>query len=91
MSPKVSIRYKIESRERILQSAITIFSKYSFDKARMEDISTVADVSKGTLYLYFKSKEEPFFFAICENNIKKLKEHLDLLLSKKKEDLRYNA
>jgi AcrR family transcriptional regulator len=90
MSPKVSIQYKIELRERILQSAVTIFSKYGFDKARMEDISLEAGISKGTLYLYFKSKEE-LFFAICENNIKKLKEQLDFLLTQKKEDLIYNV
>ena len=90
MSPKVSTQYKIELRERILQSAVTIFSKYGFDKARMEDISLEAGISKGTLYLYFKSKDE-LFFAICENNIKKLKEQLDFLLAQKKEDLIYNV
>jgi TetR/AcrR family transcriptional repressor of uid operon len=89
MSPKVSTQYKIELRERILQSAVTIFSKNGFDKSRMEDISLAAGISKGTLYLYFKSKDE-LFFAICENNIKKLKEQLDFLLAQKKEDLIYN-
>ncbi len=90
MSPKVSTQYKIELRERILQSAVTIFSKNGFDKPRMEDISLEAGISKGTLYLYFKSKDE-LFFAICENNIKKLKEQLDFLLAQKKEDLIYNV
>ena len=90
MSPKVSTQYKIELRERILQSAVTIFSKNGFDKSRMEDISLEAGISKGTLYLYFKSKDE-LFFAICENNIKKLKEQLDFLLAQKKEDLIYNV
>jgi TetR/AcrR family transcriptional regulator, repressor for uid operon len=90
MSPKVSTQYKINLRERILQSAVTIFSKCGFDKARMEDISLEAGISKGTLYLYFKSKEE-LFFAICENNIKKLKEQLDFLLAQKKEDLINNV
>jgi TetR/AcrR family transcriptional regulator, repressor for uid operon len=90
MSPKVSTQYKIELRERILHSAVTIFSKNGFDKSRMEDISLEAGISKGTLYLYFKSKDE-LFFAICENNIKKLKEQLDFLLAQKKEDLIYNV
>jgi TetR/AcrR family transcriptional regulator, repressor for uid operon len=90
MSPKVSTQYKIELRERILQSAVTIFSKNGFDKSRMEDISLEAGISKGTLYLYFKSKDE-LFFAICENNINKLKEQLDFLLAQKKEDLIYNV
>jgi AcrR family transcriptional regulator len=31
----------------------------------MEDIAEVAKLAKGTLYLYFKSKED-LFYAICE-------------------------
>ena len=49
-----------------------------------------AKVSKGTLYLYFRSKEE-LFFAISERNITKLKEQLSALFTTKKEDLILNA
>jgi TetR/AcrR family transcriptional repressor of uid operon len=90
MSPKVSSQYKTEIRERIIKSAVTAFSKYGFDKARMEDISSESNISKGTLYLYFKSKEE-LFFAICEDNNKKLKEQLSLLFVRSKRDLMQNA
>ncbi len=90
MSPKVSPQYKLEIREKIIQSAITIFSIHGFDKTRMEDISIDADISKGTLYLYFKSKED-LFYAICENTIKSLKNQLGVLLSQKREDLIYNT
>ncbi len=80
MSPKVSTQYKAETRDRIISSAVIDFSLYGFDKARMEDIAIDADVSKGTLYLYFKSKED-WFYAICHNNVKKLKGQLDVLFS----------
>ncbi len=90
MSPKVSSQYKTETRDRIIHSAVINFSLNGFDKARMEDIAIDADVSKGTLYLYFKSKED-LFYAICQNNIKKLKGHLNVLFTNSKEDLLYNA
>ncbi len=90
MSPKVSSHYKTETRDRIINSAVINFSLNGFDKARMEDIAMNADVSKGTLYLYFKSKED-LFYAICQNNIKKLKIQLDELFSQSKEDLLNNA
>ena len=90
MSPKVSTHYKAETRDRIISSAVINFSLNGFDKARMEDIAIDADVSKGTLYLYFKSKED-LFYAICENNVKKLKGKLDVLFGQSKGDLLYNA
>lgn len=71
MSPKASTQYKTETRDRIIRSAVINFSLNGFDKARMEDIAIDADVSKGTLYLYFKSKED-LFYAVCQNNVKKL-------------------
>ncbi|MGB8778804.1 MAG: helix-turn-helix domain-containing protein, partial [Nitrososphaeraceae archaeon] len=65
--------------------AIIAFSKYGYDRTRMDDIADTAKLSKGTLYLYFKSKEE-LFYAISENNIRDLKEHLSALFTKS-EDL----
>jgi TetR/AcrR family transcriptional repressor of uid operon len=90
MSPKVSTQYKAETRDRIINSAVINFSLNGFDKARMDDIAIDADVSKGTLYLYFKSKED-LFYAICQNTVKKLKGQLNVLFSQSKGDLLYNA
>lgn len=69
MCPKVTSEYKTEIKERIIQSAIECFSKYGLDRTRMDDIALKADLSKGKLYLYFKSKED-LFYVICENNLK---------------------
>jgi len=82
---KVASHYKIEVREKILQSAIDTFSRYGFDKTRMEDIAETAKLAKGTLYLYFKSKED-LFYAICESGLDKLKDQLSILFTTK-EDL----
>jgi TetR/AcrR family transcriptional regulator, repressor for uid operon len=89
MCPKVSTQYKIEAKEKIVKAALITFSKYGYDRTRMDDIAQVVKVSKGTLYLYFKSKEE-LFYAISERNIAKLKEQLSTLFIKK-EDLVSNT
>ena len=89
MCPRVTDQYKTEVKEKIVQAAITTFSKYGYDKTRMDDIAESANLGKGTLYLYFKSKEE-LFYAISENSIKELKEQLSKLFSKK-EDLVHDA
>jgi TetR/AcrR family transcriptional regulator, repressor for uid operon len=85
LCPRVTTQYKTEVKEKIVQAAITTFSKYGYDKTRMDDIAENAKISKGTLYLYFKSKEK-LFYAISENSTKELKEQISKLFSKK-EDL----
>lgn len=85
MCPKVSTQYKIDIKEKIVDAALATFSKNGYDRTRMDDIAEAANVSKGTLYLYFKNKEE-LFFAISERNIRELKEQLSTLLTKS-EDL----
>ena len=90
MCPKVTSQYKTDIRDRIVQSAIECFSEYGFDRSRMDDIAQTADLSKGTLYLYFKSKEE-LFYAICENNLNVIKEQLSRIFATRKENLLYDV
>jgi len=89
MSPKVSTQYKIKVKDKIVDAALITFTKYGYDRTRMDDIADAAKVSKGKLYLYFKSKEE-LFYAISERNITELKEQLSALFSMK-EDVISNA
>ena len=90
MCPKVTSEYQTEVKERIIQSAVECFSKYGLDRTRMDDVAQKADLSKGTLYLYFKSKED-LFYVICENNLRVLKEQLSHIFATTKEDLVSNA
>jgi AcrR family transcriptional regulator len=86
MCPKVTVQHKSEIRERIVQAAIENFAKHGFDRTRMDDIANTSDLSKGTLYLYFNSKED-LFYAICERNVERLKEQLSTLFRKKEDVL----
>ena len=54
--PKPDVRE--ERTAQIIAAAITAFARLGFDKTRMDDIASEAGLSKGTLYLYFKSKDE---------------------------------
>lgn len=46
--------------EEILEAAQTVFGSSGFARAKLEDVARLAGVSKGTLYLYFDSKETLF-------------------------------
>lgn len=47
----------VEKRARIIDAAIEVFGTDGFDAASMADVAAKAEVAKGTLYLYFASKE----------------------------------
>jgi AcrR family transcriptional regulator len=47
-------------RQQIMIAATRVFSDKAFSKATMEDIAKEAELSPGTLYLYFKNKDELF-------------------------------
>jgi AcrR family transcriptional regulator len=51
--------------DKILAAAARLFATHRFHEARMEDIAAAAEVGKGTLYRYFKDKEE-LYLALLE-------------------------
>ena len=82
MRTKFTPRYRTELKEKIMQSAMENFAKNGFDRTRMEDIATAAGLAKGTLYLYFKNKED-LFYAICDHNLEELRNQLSRLFNRK--------
>lgn len=51
---------KVARREQILEVSFALFQKMSLDDISMDLIAKKSDLAKGTLYLYFKTKEEVF-------------------------------
>ena len=45
---------------RILDAAADLFAHYGYDKTTMDDIARAAHVSKGAIYLHFRSKDDLF-------------------------------
>ena len=81
MCPRESFHYKQNIKNKIIESAIITFSKYGYDKSRMDDIAII-DNLKGTIYIYFKNKEE-LFKAILKRNTNELKNQLTKLFDNK--------
>ena len=51
-------REKDKRRNRIIQAAEKVLFTKGYQAATMDDVATEAELGKGTLYLYFKNKEE---------------------------------
>jgi AcrR family transcriptional regulator len=56
----ISPEQKQERRRAILDAALQLFQETSFDAIGMGEVAKRAAVAKGTVYLYFKTKEELF-------------------------------
>ena len=55
MSPRPDVSE--ERKNQILEAAIAVFARLGFHASRMDDIAAQAGLSKGALYLYYKSKD----------------------------------
>lgn len=56
MSPRPNV--SDERKAQIISAAEDVFTQKGFNEARMDDIADETGLSKGTLYLYFKSKDD---------------------------------
>jgi len=70
---------KIVRREAIIQAAIEVFSKKDFKTASISEIARKAGVADGTIYQYFKNKED-LFFSIPVEKTNEFRSQLELHL-----------
>jgi TetR/AcrR family transcriptional regulator, repressor of fatR-cypB operon len=65
-------REKISRHQEILQAARELFSRKGFHETTLEQVAHYAEFGKGTIYNYFRSKEE-LLYAIIEQLIDEMK------------------
>jgi AcrR family transcriptional regulator len=68
-------REKEQRREEILDAAQRVFFEKGLSNATMDEIAETAELSKGTLYLYYKSKED-LYLAVMMRGMEILLEML---------------
>lgn len=85
-TPERCQKIRLETRSRILHNAMLFFAKNGFAGTKISDLANQLGIGQGTLYVYFKSKEELFneIFTLTNNNE-------DIINLKKLEDLRISA
>ncbi|MFO7850265.1 MAG: TetR/AcrR family transcriptional regulator [Spirochaetia bacterium] len=68
-------REQEQRRSAILTAARTLFAEYGIEETTMNRIAGEAELSKGTLYLYFKKKES-IVYELLFNRLTELKERV---------------
>ena len=62
MSPKVDVAD--ERRAQIMEAALACFTRKGYNNTTMDDIAAESGLSKGSLYWYFKGKDDLFAAAL---------------------------
>lgn len=65
-----------DKRERILAAAERVFAKRGFYNARVAEIAREAGVADGTIYLYFKSKDD-LLISLFESRMERVNRDLE--------------
>lgn len=65
-----------ETKTKIMDAAIKLFSNNGYNKASVEDICTEAGISKGAFYHHFKSKQE-LFLALLDSWLQAIDNAID--------------
>lgn len=73
-------------REKILEIALKLFMEKGFNKTSIDEITKLADISKGSFYTYFKSKEE-LLESIIEELLEVVEEKFFKIISLKKKPI----
>jgi AcrR family transcriptional regulator len=66
-------RHRAQTRQRIIEHALRLFSERGVQSTTIEDITNAADIGKGTFFNYFATKEH-VLADLCRLQIGKIKE-----------------
>jgi TetR/AcrR family fatty acid metabolism transcriptional regulator len=69
-----------DKRERILDAAEVVFAQHGFFAARVSEIAKEAGVADGTIYLYFKSKDE-LLISLFESRMERFNQLLAVAIA----------
>lgn len=66
---------KQKTKKAILAAAVELFAKNGFEKTSISQLARTAGVGKGTVYGYFKTKQD-ILQAFCEDELEYIREQL---------------
>jgi len=73
-------RNKLRNREAIIEAAVHLFAVKGFNETKLEDVATLAEFGKGTIYNYFENKDD-LLVSSFEYALARVSEYLEKQLS----------
>ncbi|EKD42643.1 MAG: hypothetical protein ACD_73C00075G0006 [uncultured bacterium] len=82
VAPAAEKKNTTDKRQKIMQAATKVFAEQGFYNSTVADVARVAEVADGTIYLYFKNKDD-LLISIFEHSmdffIQAVREEIDLV------------
>lgn len=78
-------REKDAKRRAILRAAIRCFARKGYASVSLDDVARAAEVAKGTVYLYFKSKADLFASLLLDHGFEPFSDALEASLARCKD------
>lgn len=72
---KRSAQHKTKKREKIIEAAVKVFAEKGFFTANVKDVAREAGVADGTIYLYFKNKDD-VLISLFEQKMDGILQHI---------------
>ena len=69
------LRERLQRKREIQNAAKTIFAQMGYEKATLEEVAALCELSKGSIYYYFESKEA-LFNSIMTDELEQLNEKI---------------
>jgi AcrR family transcriptional regulator len=73
-------REKVKRKNDIIKAAQKIFAQKSYEKATLDEIAKEAEYGKGTIYNYFKGKED-LFINLIQHGLSQMEENITKVIS----------
>lgn len=77
---------EVNKHQKIIKAAVKVFAEKGFYNARVSEIAKEANVADGTIYLYFKNKDD-ILISLFEEEFGKLVENMRKEINKEKDAL----
>ncbi len=73
-----------DKHQRIIQAALKVFAKKGFYNSKVSEIAKEAEVADGTIYLYFKNKDD-ILISVFETEMRKMIDNMKIEVGKIKD------
>ncbi|MFH1155085.1 MAG: TetR/AcrR family transcriptional regulator [Pseudomonadota bacterium] len=67
---------KRQTRKSIMEAAVRLFGEKGFDHTSIEELAQAAGIGKGTIYTYFRTKND-ILYAFCEDGLELIRQELE--------------
>ncbi len=75
-----------DKHQRIIKAALKVFAKKGFYNSKVSEIAKEAEVADGTIYLYFKNKDD-ILISVFETEMRKMIDNMKKELSASKDPI----